>query len=174
MATTPSITYPTCLKNEEPIPTSKAIVLGKRKLRMPIPIQWKHCSATLFITFRSHETREEDSSRIVMMRSTMSNEIVNTRTDVESRKLAKWVRHNALLIFKSCGLDLVNRCSHLCLLCHDFTKLWTDESNICMEKELVRACVWLVSEETHGQIFQGVHWWEILRGADYLVIISWF
>ena len=100
MATTPSITYPTCLKNEEPIPTSKAIVLGKRKLRMPIPILWKHCSAMLFIAFRPHETREEDSSRIVMMRSTMSNEIVNTQTHVESRKLAKWVRHNALL-FKS-------------------------------------------------------------------------
>lgn len=75
-----------------------------------------------------------------MMRSTMSSEIENTRTAVDSRKMAKWVRHGALILlfkFKSCcWLDVVKRYSHLCLLLHDFIRLWTNESNICMEKEL--------------------------------------
>lgn len=83
---------------------------------------------------RSHETKEEESSRTVMMRSKMSNEIENTRTHVDSRKLAKWVRHVAL--FKSSRLDdvVVKIDNHLCLLFHDFIRLWTDESNICIEK----------------------------------------
>lgn len=67
--------------------------------------------------FGLQESREEESSRVVKIRSKRRRNMTVTRTGVDSRKFDKWVLHGDLLLFMTwfCFLGLRNLC-HFCLL----------------------------------------------------------
>lgn len=63
-----------------------------------------------------HETKDDESSRMVKIRSVSSNEIVITRTGVDSRKLAKLTLHGDLSVVSCCGAEFRKSLFHFCLL----------------------------------------------------------
>lgn len=63
-----------------------------------------------------HESKDDEISRMVKIRSVSSNEIAIMRTGVDSRKLAKSALHGDLSGVSCCGAELKKSLLHFCLL----------------------------------------------------------
>ena len=140
-------------------------------LKMAIPTQWYQTFFICLFVFGGHESREEESSRIVKIRSRRSSRMAIIRTEVDSRNLANWVLHGALFRSWSSCVELQKMSCHICLLYQLFMRLCTEDSRDSKVNELVAGCdgwIWDNPLKDIGFFIDDRSW-----GLDIIFVYVW-